>query len=86
MADLIDRWAAIFEMGKAMWAKKRLMELPRIDAVPVVRCRNCIHWNSYMLNNELVTMCEEHVIRVKGDDFCSYGKQKSGDGNEQKVE
>ena len=58
---------------------------PTIDAVPVVRCRDCkhykpqkksAHWeNSANYCNRVVT------IKVQPDDFCSYGERKEGGGN-----
>ena len=50
---------------------------PTIDAVPVVRCKDCIHEN--------MTTCplcwiENHTmefINHNADDFCSYGERRS---------
>ena len=48
MADLIDRQAAIDAMGKAKWAKERLMELPTVqpdhvaDVSKKVEAKDCI--------------------------------------------
>ena len=57
-----------------------LREAPTVDAVPVVRCRDCkyykpqkksAHWeNRANYCNRVVT------IRTQPDDFCSYGKRK----------
>lgn len=61
---------------------------PTIDAVPVVRCRECKH--SRPLNRteplELTFMdgcvwCEEHADGMFENDFCSYGERKDGDGD-----
>ena len=43
--------------------------LPTVDAVPVVRCKDCKHcahdkW------------CERRTLFVFADDFCSYGERK----------
>ena len=53
---------------------------PTVDAVPVVRCRDCkyykpqkksAHWeNRANYCNRVVT------IKTQPDDFCSYGKRK----------
>ena len=57
-------------------------QAPTVDAVPVVRCRDCKHWHKdtvfcgYMSYGE----ASERVIWY-ADDFCSYGERKDGDGN-----
>ena len=50
-------------------------EQQTIDAVPVVRCRECKH--CYPENHH----CDHHMgtaapLRRKPDDFCSYGERK----------
>ena len=47
---------------------------PTVDAVPVVRCRDC---RSY--NKPKTGWCEVHLDREHMDDFCSYGERKEGD-------
>lgn len=88
MADLIDR--AALGIGKANpnvfekpeyadgWnsAVKIVQEAPIVDAVPVVRCRDCKYYNGKWL-------CKiSGVPSRKPCDFCSYGIQKDGDGND----
>ena len=46
---------------------------PTVDAVPVVRCREC---RSY--NKPKTGWCEVHLDREHMDDFCSYGERKEG--------
>ena len=52
-------------------------EMPTVDAVPVVRCRECKHCDPE--NHH----CDHHMgtaapLRRKPDDFCSYGERKEG--------
>ena len=63
----------------ASWAKENcLAEIeaaPTVDAVPVVRCRECKHCDPE--NHH----CDHHMgtaapLRRKPDDFCSYGNRK----------
>lgn len=51
-------------------------QLPTVDAVPVVRCREC----KYYKPDELECGCDfaGGLPYVKPDDFCSYGKRKEG--------
>lgn len=57
-----------------------LREAPTVDAVPVVRCRECKHCDPENYH------CDHHMgtaapLKRKPDDFCSYGERKDGDGN-----
>lgn len=55
-------------------------DAPTIDAVPVVRCRECKYWRRYtgQRENHCAGECERH--RMEGgtyeNDFCSYGQRK----------
>ena len=59
-------------------------EMPTVDAVEVVRCRNCIHYFSgvclkiYSDGNVSQDAWQER----NEDDFCSYGERKEGADNE----
>ena len=55
----------------------RLLEkAPAVDAVPVVRCREC----KYYKPDEFECGCDfaGGLPYVKPDDFCSYGERKEG--------
>ena len=53
---------------------------PTIDAVEIVRCRDCKHWHKdtvfcgYMSYGEA-----SERVNWYADDFCSYGERKDGD-------
>ena len=50
-----------------------------IDAVPVVRCRDCKFRSSWMMNRNLRYICPESGMFPNCEnDFCSYGKRKGG--------
>ena len=55
-------------------------EQPTIDAVPVVRCRECKHFNliTHECENELLSTDHEggasYSLNFYDDDFCSYGE------------
>lgn len=56
-------------------------EQPTVDAVEVVRCRECKHCDPE--NHH----CDHHMgtaapLRRKPDDFCSYGERKEGVDND----
>ena len=54
-----------------------LDDAPSVDAVPVVRCKNCIHWGKFPVSTVLPQYhkCGMATYKsTKGDDFCSDGK------------
>ena len=61
---------------------------PTVDAVPVVRCRECVHWkpsgskagNSFS-DMEYIGGCEFTKYCRRESDFCSYGERKEGADN-----
>lgn len=50
---------------------------PTIDAVPVVRCKDCKHCDpeNHHCDHRMSTVAP---LRRKPDDFCSYGERKEG--------
>ena len=56
---------------------------PTVDAVEVVRCRDCKHWVKFesSLIGEVKCCTGQGSVNIqKGpDDFCSYGERKDGD-------
>lgn len=50
---------------------------PTIDAVPVVRCKDCKHCDPETHHCDH-HMCTAAPLRRKPDDFCSYGERKEG--------
>ena len=57
--------------------------LPPVDAVPVVRCRDCKRYQHEVGDDEYALgWCPFITVHlVSGNEFCSYGKRKE-DGNE----
>ena len=53
-----------------------------IDAVPVVRCKDCKFgdWDSEP-NDAMVCMRTKDGFWRSGNDFCSFGERKGGDDN-----
>ena len=58
------------------WAK----EMQTVDAVPVVRCRECSKWQK----KETTWLCRgfgyctECMMGCHADNYCSYGERKEG--------
>lgn len=69
-----------------------LMQTPTVDAVPVVRCRECKYWGDedgklQDSDGVLFARCKVHNHLIDGrhtgwcpteNDFCSYGERKEG--------
>ncbi|MGM9669741.1 MAG: hypothetical protein ACI3VZ_08325 [Faecousia sp.] len=65
--------------GTVQWV---LSHTPTVDAVEVVRCRDC-KWAEY--GKDFEPYCNHWksclYADIKDDDFCSYGERKDCDGN-----
>lgn len=51
-----------------------------VDAVPVVRCKDCLYWQSGENECEKWEYCTFHNIGIGPHSFCSYGERKVGEG------
>lgn len=58
---------------------KGLKLQPKIDAVPVVRCKDCINSDLYS-NIPCYLFCMKHHMLVEKDDFCSCGEREADEG------
>ena len=94
MADLIDRDELVH--GQVILvgtedARKGVQDVmnviwnaPTVDAVPVVRCKDCKWWSEeseFDWDGETILterVCEKHDCYIKPDDFCSWGEKKCG--------
>ena len=82
--DLISRSAFLKRMmrtARYFYVKFDIMEEPAVDAVEVVRCKDCKHCDpeNYHCDHPMGTAAP---LRHKPDDFCSYGERKEGADNE----
>ena len=65
---------------------KQIADAPTVDAVEVVRCKDCKYhyWEQEPCHGKTVHYCElPHMrdVEVFKEFFCYYGKRKDGDGN-----
>ena len=75
------------------YAKSFIDDAPTVDAVEVVRCRDCKYWGDesgklQRSDGVLFVRCKVHNYLIDGrhtgwcpseNDFCSYGERKEGD-------
>lgn len=81
-ADVADKW---MRQNNAFIDAAILKAIPTIDAVPVVRCRDCKWFNHYTMECESDDVAKDHEggasfsINFGPDDFCSYGQRKEAE-------
>ena len=79
--DMHDQYSLGLYHG-AVTDKDLINEMPTVDAVEVVRCRDCKHRGTddciFHIKGE---PADEELLRKLDNDFCSYGERKDGDGN-----
>ena len=86
MSRLIDADALIrrfhdsptFEMSEFLrtLAIDFVKEAPTIDAVEVVRCRDCAFRDRELVNGRGSWFCSLHEIEIAGNDYCNYGERR----------
>ena len=59
------------------------MAVKALDAVPVVRCRECKHYATADFDGNILCGCTLHsaMLDITPDSFCSYGERKEGADN-----
>ena len=84
-ADEIENKAVPMDSYDGFWSGTAvklsvIRKSPTIDAVPVVRCRECKHCDpeNYHCDHPMGTAAP---LRRKPDDFCSYGERMDGDSD-----
>ena len=51
-----------------------------VDAVPVVRCKDCVHWREAVTNEKGFLICPASGMEITESDFCSYGEREENNG------
>ena len=90
MADLIDRTALLEDVAAAetnsgmsylvaSTLRRYVKRLPAVDAVPVVRCKDCKSWtrHSGVASYSPTGLCSTWADTTLGVDFCSYGERRA---------
>ena len=71
------------DFGGEFWDEAVLISdiknAPTVDAVEVVRCRDCKHRGTdYCIFHIKGEPADEELLKKLDNDFCSYGKRKEG--------
>ena len=83
LISYVDLCASCGEHNTAEDVIMMIKTAPTVDAVPVVRCKDCVNGTVFVNKQgaEYVDcMLDDHSVR-KPTDYCSYGKQKEGADN-----
>lgn len=63
--------------NKDVW--RELENAPTIDAVPMIRCKDCVSWDTSWKPVRAIEgayWCSEHDIYMSADDYCSMAERK----------
>ncbi len=50
---------------------------PTVDAVPVVKCRECMYAKNAKVNKKGYRICPASHMEIVDDDYCSYGERET---------
>lgn len=82
---LIDADALIKEFERYMLDPKELRDAihtinyaPVVDAVPVIRCKDCIRWRRSK-SNTAAKVCDWDRYEKTENDYCSWAKRREDD-------
>ena len=69
-ADTAEHYCGFFNDMEKVISARDIDAAPTIDAVPVVRCRDCKH---YKIGPDMVVECTRFMLFTAEDDYCSSG-------------
>ena len=81
LIDANDVYALFDANGFARLHVADIDTIPTVDASPVVRCKDCVHW--YDKEETCLKIYSDGAVSPyawqfrKPDDFCSYGERRS---------
>ena len=75
LKEWIDEYVSVFKKSDTREIKGYIEHQPTIDAVSVVRCKECTYWNSKDCRDGCGE-CEWAYYMTKPNDFCSYGERE----------
>lgn len=75
--DMHDQYSLGLYHG-AVTDKDLIGEIPTVDAVEVVRCKDCDHKHAVTCEGIILCTYRGKMIQMHQSDFCSYGELKEG--------
>ena len=88
LIDAHDLWTEIMmlphngDMISSEEVEKAITEAPTVDAVEVVRCKDCIKISPSVTAIKNSVYCREFRAYMPCDGFCSYGERRVTNGTE----
>ena len=71
-----ERNPDVFRVPETAYGWNECLEIfrnaPAVDAVPVVRCKDCLRWKRDAYGG----VCDRYGVRLDGDWFCAGGEKK----------
>lgn len=64
------------EVGAYEIVERLVEKLPSVDAVSVVRCKDCAHYREHPFGEGKVCMNHEYFLYTDSNDFCSDGERR----------
>lgn len=80
---VLNEWERVGDFNLLVRAVRAMIErVPTIDAVPVVRCKDCKFYNTIDWDGNVLCGCnlKSGMVDITPDGFCSYGERRDGDG------
>lgn len=59
--------------------KEHIEDAPAVDAVEVVRCKDCKHFTEGMAVGMCKRIADKPIMPIAYDHFCSYGERREGE-------
>ena len=78
LMDAIEDGATFSTFEDELLADDFIKKAPTVEAVPVVRCRECIRWR-HSKTNTAAKVCDWDRYEKTENDFCSWAKRKDDD-------
>ena len=79
-ADILLGYVNKYDTGQPIGKALRAMleKSPTVDAVPVIRCKDCIRWRKSNFDTT-VMVCDWDRYENTENDYCSWAKRKDDD-------
>jgi hypothetical protein len=70
------------EASKSQYLIEFLERAQTVDAVPVVRCKECKYKEQARVNKKGFLVCPASGMEITDGDFCSYGERRESEAGE----
>ena len=79
-ADALDMYERLKSYYGDAWrdAQEEIDNAPTVDAVPVIRCKDCIRWRQSK-SDTTAMVCDWDRYEKTEKDYCSWAKRKDDD-------